>query len=54
MVGRVVDALGRPVDGLGPIHTTKSRKVEIVAPGIIKRQPVEGAASRPASRRSIR
>src|SRR6266480_3886527 len=38
MVGRVVDALGRPVDGLGPIHTGKSRKVEIVAPGIIKRQ----------------
>jgi F-type H+-transporting ATPase subunit alpha len=41
MVGRVVDALGRPVDGLGPIHTTNSRKVEIVAPGIIKRQPVK-------------
>ena len=41
LVGRVVDALGRPVDGLGPIHTTKSRKVEIVAPGIIKRQPVK-------------
>jgi F-type H+-transporting ATPase subunit alpha len=41
MVGRVVDALGRPVDGLGPIHTTKLRKVEIVAPGIIKRQPVK-------------
>src|SRR5947199_7474939 len=41
LVGRVVDALGRPVDGLGPIHATKSRKVEIVAPGIIKRQPVK-------------
>src|SRR5213075_559105 len=41
MVGRVVDALGRPVDGLGPIHTPKTRKVEIVAPGIIKRQPVK-------------
>src|ERR1041384_2933193 len=41
MVGRVVDALGRPVDGLGPIATTKTRKVEIVAPGIIKRQPVK-------------
>src|SRR6058998_698361 len=41
LVGRVVDALGRPVDGLGPIHTTKTRKVEIVAPGIIKRQPVK-------------
>jgi F-type H+/Na+-transporting ATPase subunit alpha len=41
MVGRVVDALGRPVDGLGPVQTSKSRKVEIVAPGIIKRQPVK-------------
>jgi F-type H+-transporting ATPase subunit alpha len=41
LVGRVVDALGRPVDGLGPIKTTKTRKVEIVAPGIIKRQPVK-------------
>jgi F-type H+-transporting ATPase subunit alpha len=41
LVGRVVDALGRPVDGLGPIQTNKSRKVEVVAPGIIKRQPVK-------------
>jgi len=41
MVGRVVDALGRPVDGLGPVHTTATRKVEVVAPGIIKRQPVK-------------
>ncbi|HEX2646542.1 MAG TPA: F0F1 ATP synthase subunit alpha [Candidatus Dormibacteraeota bacterium] len=41
LVGRVVDALGRPVDGLGPIATTKTRKVDIVAPGIIKRQPVK-------------
>src|SRR5258708_4614261 len=41
LVGRVVDALGRPIDGLGPIHATTSRKVEIVAPGIIKRQPVK-------------
>src|SRR5467141_1665162 len=41
LVGRVVDALGRPVDGLGPLHGTKARKVDIVAPGIIKRQPVK-------------
>src|SRR5213082_1625941 len=41
MVGRVVDALGNPIDGLGPIATSKTRKVEIVAPGIIKRQPVK-------------
>src|SRR5213593_1372622 len=39
--GRVLDALGRPVDGLGPVHTTTTRKVDIVAPGIIKRQPVK-------------
>jgi len=41
LVGRVVNSLGQPVDGLGPIHATKMRKVEIVAPGIIKRQPVK-------------
>src|SRR5690348_6084333 len=41
LVGRVVDALGRPVDGLGPLHTSERRKVDIVAPGIIKRQPVK-------------
>src|SRR5216110_827635 len=41
VVGRVVDALGRPVDGLGPLQGTKTRKVDIVAPGIIKRQPVK-------------
>ncbi|HSE65349.1 MAG TPA: F0F1 ATP synthase subunit alpha, partial [Gemmatimonadales bacterium] len=41
MAGRVVDALGRPVDGLGPIKTTATRNVEMVAPGIIVRQPVK-------------
>src|SRR5438093_3567750 len=41
LVGRVVDPLGRPVDGRGPIPAVKNRKVEIVAPGIIKRQPVK-------------
>ena len=41
LVGRVVDALGRPVDGLGPIKTSKTRKVDVVAPGIIRRQPVK-------------
>jgi len=40
MIGRVVDALGRPIDGQGPIHTTMTRKVESEAPGIIVRQPV--------------
>jgi len=40
MIGRVVDALGRPIDGQGPIATTMTRKVESEAPGIIVRQPV--------------
>ena len=41
LVGRVVDSLGRPVDGLGPVKTSTSRKVDVVAPGIIRRQPVK-------------
>ncbi|MEP7324554.1 MAG: F0F1 ATP synthase subunit alpha [Gemmatimonadota bacterium] len=41
MLGRVVDALGRPVDGKGPIQTSTTRQVEMVAPGIIVRQPVK-------------
>jgi len=40
LLGRVVDALGRPVDGRGPIHTTHRREVEQPAPGIMERQPV--------------
>src|SRR4051812_30473094 len=41
MIGRVVDALGNPVDGFGPITAKMSRKVESEAPGIIVRQPVK-------------
>jgi len=41
LVGRVVDPLGRPIDGLGPIQAKHSRKVESIAPGIIVRQPVK-------------
>src|SRR5204862_4784769 len=41
LVGRVVDALGRPLDGLGPIPSAKTRKVESPAPGIVARQPVK-------------
>ena len=40
MLGRVVDALGKPIDGTGPINTTESRPVECPAPGIIERAPV--------------
>jgi F-type H+-transporting ATPase subunit alpha len=41
MLGRVVDALGQPVDGRGPIQTSSRRPVEMIAPGIIVRQPVK-------------
>ncbi len=40
MIGRVVDALGRPIDGKGPIQTTKTRPVEFKAPGIADRKSV--------------
>ena len=41
LLGRVVDPLGRPVDGLGSIETTKTRPVEADAPGIMQRQSVK-------------
>ena len=41
MLGRVVNALGQPIDGKGPIKTTETRLIEIKAPGIMKRQPVK-------------
>jgi len=41
MLGRVVNGLGQPIDGKGPIQTSQSSKVEIIAPGIAERQPVE-------------
>ncbi len=41
MIGRVVDALGRPIDGKGPIVTTQSLAIERIAPGVIDRQPVK-------------
>jgi F-type H+-transporting ATPase subunit alpha len=40
LLGRVVDALGNPIDGKGPIETQHSSPVEKVAPGVIFRQPV--------------
>lgn len=41
LIGRVVDALGRPIDGLGAIETTKTRPVENEAPGVMQRQSVK-------------
>ncbi len=45
MLGRVVDALGTPIDGRGPINTPHSRVVEMKAPGIVYRHPVEESLS---------
>ncbi|MBZ0257182.1 F0F1 ATP synthase subunit alpha, partial [bacterium] len=41
VIGRVVNALGEPIDGEGPIATTEFRTVESMAPGVIERQPVK-------------
>ncbi len=41
MVGRVVDPLGQPMDGRGPLETTESRPMEFKAPGVVDRQPVK-------------
>ncbi len=40
LLGRVVNSLGQPIDGLGPIHTTKTRPVEGGAPGVMARKSV--------------
>jgi F-type H+-transporting ATPase subunit alpha len=41
LIGRVVNPLGEPIDGKGPIKTTKTRPVERIAPGVIVRKPVD-------------
>lgn len=41
MIGRVVNALGEPIDGKGPIATTGYRPIERIAPGVIERQDVD-------------
>ena len=41
LIGRVVDALGRPLDGKGPINTKQNNPVERIASGIVDRQPVK-------------
>ncbi|MGD1071731.1 MAG: F0F1 ATP synthase subunit alpha [Bryobacteraceae bacterium] len=41
LVGRVVDALGRPIDGKGPIVAERTNPIENIAPGVIQRQPVK-------------
>ncbi len=41
VLGRVINALGEPIDGQGPIQSSETRKVDIIAPGIADRQPVK-------------
>ena len=41
MLGRVVNSLGQPIDGLGEIKTNKTRPIEVIAPGVIKRKSVD-------------
>jgi F-type H+-transporting ATPase subunit alpha len=41
MIGRVVNALGEPIDGRGPIDAKDKRRIELKAPGIVARQPVK-------------
>ncbi len=41
MIGRVVNALGQPIDGKGPIETTETNAIERLAPGVVDRQPVK-------------
>src|SRR6059058_1309032 len=41
LLGRVVDPLGNPLDGLGPIETSETRPLEFKAPRVIERQPVK-------------
>ncbi|HHV93444.1 MAG TPA: F0F1 ATP synthase subunit alpha [Firmicutes bacterium] len=41
LLGRVIDPLGRPLDGRGPIETDKRRPIERIATGVVKRQPVK-------------
>jgi F-type H+-transporting ATPase subunit alpha len=41
LLGRIVDPLGNPLDGKGPIHTDETRPIEHKAPGVVQRQPVK-------------
>ena len=40
VLGRVIDGTGAPIDGKGPIESTEFRRIEMIAPGVVQRQPV--------------
>src|SRR5512143_1602819 len=40
VIGRVINAVGQPIDGKGPIQSSKFRPIEVIAPNVVKRQPV--------------
>lgn len=40
VIGRVIDPVGRPLDGKGPVEASEFRRIEVVAPGVVERQPV--------------
>ena len=40
LIGRVVDAMGQPIDGKGPVQTSETRLIEVRAPGVVERQSV--------------
>ena len=54
LLGRVVSALGEPIDGKGPIATTETRRMEVQAPGITGPPARRPSRCRPGSRRSTR
>ncbi|MFN2280470.1 MAG: F0F1 ATP synthase subunit alpha, partial [Anaerolineales bacterium] len=41
LIGRVVNAIGQPIDGKGPIRSTGYRPIEVIAPGVIQRKDVD-------------
>ena len=52
VVGRVLDPLGNPLDGKGPVNSSETRPVEIIAPGVAERKPVTSRC-RPVSKQSM-
>ena len=54
VLGRVIDATGAPLDGKGPIESTEYRRIEMIAPGVVFRQPVNEPMYTGLDRKSTR